>query len=234
MASSEPNDGVGKGTLALTDSVKRELYNEEQPSTSCASAQKKKRKKNNDATDEEWVNVGRLGFYLEIPRPRNQESLVEQLKLHSGKMLSVTPHDDSYNPSAILVGIPGHPHTTVWKYGGDIYLTRLLTYSRRTKCIACLPDSIEVLDDPKRKTWALVPIDIHFRLHREIDVLDGDKNVKRQVKALINYMRGGTQPNPARHTWPVVREEIAEECVKNANVLERLMKKKTAKDWWKE
>lgn len=91
-----------------------------------------------------------------------------------------------------------------------------------------------MLDDPKRKTWALVPIDIHFRLHREIDVLDGDKNVKRQVKALINYMRGGTQPNPARHTWPVVREEIAEECVKNANVLERLMKKKTAKDWWKE
>jgi len=31
---------------------------------------------------------------------------------------------------------------------------------------------------------------------------------------------------------PLVREEI-DECERNANVMDRLMKKKTAKDWWK-
>ena len=46
-------------------------------------------------------------------------------------------------------------------------------------------------------------------------------------------MRGGTQPNPAKCTWPVVREEMTKECIENAKLMERLMKKKTAKDWWK-
>ena len=58
-------------------------------------------------------------------------------------------------------------------------------------------------------------------------------NVKRQVKQLINYMRGGSQPNPAKYEWPIVREEIVNECERNANIMDRLMKKKTAKDWWK-
>ena len=43
-------------------------------------------------------------------------------------------------------------------------------------------------------------------------------------------MRGGTQPNPAKCTWPVVREEMTKECIENAKLMERLMKKKTAKD----
>lgn len=102
--------------------------------------------------------------------------------------------------------------------------------------MACFPEDIEldVLDDPKRKSFWLVPIDVHFLLNKEIDSLDNsDKNVKLQVKQLINYMRGGTQTNPARYTWPVVRVEIAQECAKNADMVERLMKKRTAKDWWK-
>ena len=49
------NDGVGKGTLTLTDSVKRELYNETPTSS-------KKRKTSNvdNNKDDEWVNVGTL------------------------------------------------------------------------------------------------------------------------------------------------------------------------------
>ena len=227
------NDGVGKGTLNLPDSVKRELYNE--PS-SCAS--KKRKTNDNSNSNEEWVNVGRLGFYLEIPRGMSKTNLIKKLKQHTNKMLSVTPLDDSRNPSAIQVGIPGRRYDTIWKYGGDIYLTRFLMgagYSRRTKCQASLPDNIEILDDPKRKkTFWLIPIDIHFFLHKEIDLFDHpDKNVKRQIKQLINYMRGGTLPYPAIYTWPIVREEIAMECMENASVLDRLMKKKTAKDWWK-
>ena len=46
-------------------------------------------------------------------------------------------------------------------------------------------------------------------------------------------MRGGAQPNPARYSWPNVTEEIASECIENANLMDRLMKKKTAKEWWK-
>ena len=226
QAAANDNEGIGKGKLILTDSVKREL-------TSTNDAPSKKRKTNDD---DEWIHVGKLGFYLEIPRGNNNNSLIAELKPHTGKMLEVSPHDDSYNPSAIRVAIPGRTFTTLWKYGGDIYLTRFLTHSRRTKCMACFPEDIEleVFDDPKRKTWSLIPIDIHFYLHKEINLLDGpDKNVKRQVKQLINYMRGGTQPNPATYAWPIVREEIVKECGENADRLERLMKKKTAKDWWK-
>ncbi|KAL7498400.1 hypothetical protein ACHAWT_007337 [Skeletonema menzelii] len=222
------DDGVGKGKLILTDSLKRELTCD-----TGALSQSKKKKPNEE---DQWVNAGRLGFYLEIPRGRNPAALIKELKPHCGKMLEVNPWDDSYNPSAIRVAVPGRTYTTVWKFGGDIYLTRFLSWSRRTKCMACFPEDIEleVQDDPKRKSFWLVPIDIHFLLHKEIDLLnDPDKNVKRQVKQLINYMRGGTQPNPARYTWPILRGEIAEECAKNADMVERLMKKKTAKDWWK-
>lgn len=220
------DDGVGKGKLILTDSVKREL-------TSSDAASSKKRKSNED---DEWIHVGRLGFDLEIPRGNDENALIAELKKHTGKMLKVEPHDDSYNPSAIRVAVPGQRFTTIWKYGGDIYLTRFLMHSRgRTKCMACFPEDgeLEVMDDPKRKSFWLVPIDIHFYLHKEIDLMDEHKNVKRQVKQLINYMRGGTQPNPAKYSWPIVREEIAEECRKNADLMERLLKKKTAKDWWK-
>jgi hypothetical protein len=75
---------------------------------------------------------------------------------------------------------------------------------------------------------------MHFYIHKEMNLLDEPgKNVKRQVKQLIHYMRGGMQPNPARYQWPIVREEFAEDCERNADVMDRLMKKKTAKDWWK-
>jgi hypothetical protein len=46
-------------------------------------------------------------------------------------------------------------------------------------------------------------------------------------------MRGGSQPNPAKYEWPIVREEIVNECERNAIIMDRWMKKKTAKDWWK-
>ena len=72
-------------------------------------------------------------------------------------MLSLKPHDDSYNPSQIRVQIPGWTFDNIWKYGGDAFLTKLLLCSnQRTKVMASLPSTIEVLDDPKRKTWALI------------------------------------------------------------------------------
>ena len=150
-------------------------------------------------------------------------------------MLSLKPHDDSYNPSQIRVQIPGRTFDNIWKYGGDVFLTKFILWSnQRTKIMASLPSTIEVLDDPKRKTWALIPIDIHFYLHKDINLLEHPgTNVKCQVKQLINYMRGGSQPNPAKYEWPIVREEIVNECERNANIMDRLMKKKTAKDWWK-
>jgi len=37
--------------------------------------------------------------------------------------------------------------------------------------MASLPFNIEVLDDPKRKTWALIPMDVHFYLHKNINLL---------------------------------------------------------------
>ena len=232
----ENDDGVGKGKLILTDSVKRELNNEELSNGNACNdeaAPAKKRKPNTDE-QEAWKHVGRLEFYLEIPRSKNRTSLIEDLQSHSGKTLKVSLHDDSYNPNAIRVSIPGRRLTTIWKYGGDVFLNKFLWYSRKTKCTASIPSTIEVLDDPKRKTFWLVPIDIHFYLHKAIDLFNHpDKNVKRQVKQLVNYMRGGTQPNPAKYTWPVVREDIAVECIRNAAVIERLMKKKTAKEWWK-
>lgn len=217
---------VGKGTLALSESVKRELYNEDGAPTD-----RKKQRKN----DEEWINVGRLGFYLEIPKKRSESDLIEQLKSQAGKRLSVTPHDDSCNPMAVRVGIPGRRYDTIWKYGGDAFLSKFLSWSRRTKCEAeIIPTEMEVLDDPKRKTFWLVPVDVHFFLHRDIDILNQDKDVKRQVMQLRNYMRGGTQPNPAKYAWPIVRRDIADECCEKASLLDRLMKKKTAKDWWKD
>jgi len=233
----ENEDGVGKGNVTLTDSVKRELNNDE-PSTDSASnnaAAPAKKRKPNTSEQQAWKHVGRLEFYLEIPRVKNPTALIEDLQSHSGKVLKVSPHDDSYNPSAIRVGIPGRRLTTIWKYGGDVFLSKFLMYSRKTKCTASFPSKkIEVVDDPKRKTFCLVPIDIHFYLHEEIDLFNHpDKNVKRQVKQLINYMRGGTQPNPAKYTWPIVREDRAVECARNAYVIENLMKKKTAKEWWK-
>ena len=228
------NDGIGKGTLEIPESIKRELYNEQGSSDN---PKTKKMKHNNDNDgNEEWINVGRLEFYLEIPRGSSESNLINELKQHKKKM-SVTPHDDSYNMCAIRVGVPGRRYTTIWKYGGDKFITKFLIYScpsLRTKCDASFPDTIEVLDDPKRKTYWLVPIYIHFYLHKEIDLFNHpDKNVKRQVKQLINYMRGGAQPNPARYSWPNVTEEIANECIENANLMDRLMKKKTAKEWWK-
>ena len=219
--------GVGKGTLALSSSVKRELNNEIGAS--------KKRK-----TDDEWVNVGRMGFYLEIPKSGSTKNLIQELKPHAGKILSVKPHDDSYNPMAVRVGIPGRTHTTIWKYGGDAFINRFLYYGvasqdSHTRCNASIPDDVEVLDDPKRKTWWLVPVDVHFYLHKEINLFEHpDSNVKRQIKQLVNYLRGGTQPNPPVHAWPIVRSEIEGECKKTADMVDRLMKKRTAKDWWKE
>ena len=247
---------VGKGKLTLTDAVKRELYNEE---TTIDSNDKdndndgehasKKVKLSNDTTiknekkkdelDECWVKVGRLGFYLETPRsdasPKFENDTIQELSPHSGKMLSLELQDDSYNPSQIRVKIPGRTFDNIWKYGGDVFLTKFILWSnQRTKIMASLPSTIEVLDDPKRKTWALIPIDIHFYLHKDINLLEHPgMNVKRQVKQLIHYMRGGSQPNPAKYEWPIVREEIVNECERNANIMDRLMKKKTAKDWWK-
>ncbi len=243
-AAAENNDGVGKGTLTLTDSVKRELYNETPPidndgDVAPSSAKKRKTINYDNTEDDDWVNVGRLGFYLETRRtgaaPEFDNDLIQELTSHSGKMLSLQPFDDSYNPSAIRVKIPGRSFDTIWKYGGDVFLTKFLTWSsQRTRCKVSLPSSIEVLDDPKRKCCVLIPIDIDFYLHKEINLLEHPgKNVKRQVKQLIHYMRGGTQPNPARYQWPIVRDEIVEECERNADVMDRLMKKKTAKDWWK-
>ena len=52
------------------------------------------------------------------------------------------------------------------------------------------------------------------------------------MKQLIHYMRGGSQPNQAKYEWPIVSEEIVDECERNVNIMDRLMKKKTAKDWW--
>lgn len=148
------------------------------------------------------------------------------------------PHDDSFNPMAIRVGVPGRTHTTIWKHGGDAFLNRFLAYTYgsacRTKCAAAIPDDVEVLDDPKRKTWWLVPVDVHFLLHRDIDLFSHpDSNVKRQVKQLSRYLRGGTQPNPPRYAWPIVKPDTADECAESANMVDRLMKKRTAKDWWK-
>ena len=50
--------------------------------------------------------------------------------------------------------------------GSSILLTKfLLCSSQRTKIMASLTfNNIEVLDDPKRKTWALIPMDVHFYL----------------------------------------------------------------------
>ena len=184
------NDGVGKGTLTLTDSVKRELYNETPTSS-------KKRKTSNvdNNKDDEWVNVGTLGFYLEIKRRTggtapelDNDLIIQEFTSHSGKKLSVPPFDDSYNPYQIRVTIPGRSGIiSIWKYSGDVFLSKFLTWSsRQTRCKASLPSNIEVLDDPKRKCWVLVPIDIHFYIHKEMNLLDKPgKNVKCQVKQLI-------------------------------------------------
>lgn len=67
-----------------------------------------------------WVNVGRLGFYLEIPRDGDPTALIKELEPHSGKMLEVHPWDNTYNPSAIRVAVPGRTYTTLRKFGGDI------------------------------------------------------------------------------------------------------------------
>ena len=224
--------GIGKGELILPKKIKRELYNETYDGTP-----HKKRKNNN--TNNEWIDCGKLEFYLEVPRvaPGSEEKLIKELQQHRNKLLKVTPHDDSYNPSQIRVGIPGRIYDCIWRYGGDIYLTRFLAgggYGKRTKLEASIPDQIEIFDDPKRLSYSLVTIDIHFYLHKDINLFEHPgKNVKRQVKQLINYMRGGTQPNPAKCTWPVIREDMEKECIENANMMDRLMKKKTAKDWWK-
>eukprot|EP00584_Thalassiosira_punctigera_P002143 CAMPEP_0172531532 /NCGR_PEP_ID=MMETSP1067-20121228/4904_1 /TAXON_ID=265564 ORGANISM="Thalassiosira punctigera, Strain Tpunct2005C2" /NCGR_SAMPLE_ID=MMETSP1067 /ASSEMBLY_ACC=CAM_ASM_000444 /LENGTH=234 /DNA_ID=CAMNT_0013315923 /DNA_START=76 /DNA_END=780 /DNA_ORIENTATION=+ len=218
-------DGVGKGTLTLSSSLKRELNNE-------VSASKKRK------TDDEWVNVGRMQFYLEIRKKGSKENLTKELKPNAGKILSVKPHDDSANPLAIRVGVPGRTHTTIWKRGGDAFLNRFLYYGRdshHTRCEASIDDDVEVLDDPKRKTWWLVPVNIHFYLHKEIDLFERpDSVVKRQVKQLVKYLRGGTQPNPPKYAWPIVHSDIAEECNRNADMVDRLMEKRTAKNWWKE
>jgi hypothetical protein len=158
------NDGVGKGNLTLTDSVKLELYNEETPPIDndddhVAPSSSKRIKLSNDTKNEmeedDWVNVGRLGFYLETTRndatPKFQNDLIQELTPHSGKMLSLYPWDDSYNPSQIRVKIPGRPFDCIWKYGGDVFLSKFLKWSsQKTKCKASLPSAIEVLDDPKR------------------------------------------------------------------------------------
>lgn len=127
------------------------------------------------------------------------------------------------------------PTATIWKYGGDVFHSKFLCWSRgKTKCEASLPSELEVLDDPKRKTFWLVPVNVHFFLKEDIDLLNHPgKNVKRQVMQLRNYLRGGSQPNPAKYAWPIVGEDVASECEKKARLLDRLMKKKTAKDWWK-
>ena len=86
--------GVGKGKLILPKKIKRELYNE-----TYDGIPHKKRKNNN--TNDEWIDCGKLEFYLEIPRvaPGSEEKLIKELQQHTNKMLKVTPHDDSYNPS---------------------------------------------------------------------------------------------------------------------------------------
>jgi hypothetical protein len=108
-------------TLSSESSVKRELYNEEttidsNDNDNDGEHASKKIKLSNDTTnmnekkkdelDECWVNVGRLGFYLEIPRsdasPKFENDTIQQLSPHSGKMLSLKPHDDSYNPCQIV------------------------------------------------------------------------------------------------------------------------------------
>ena len=200
----------------------------------------------NTNEDDDWVNVGTLGFYLEIKRrttgaaaatETDNDLVLKEFTSHSGKMFSVQPYfNDSYNPYQIRVMIPGrYGITSIWKYSGDAFLSKFLTLStKRTRCKASLPSNVEALDDPKRKCWMLIPIDVHFYIHKEMNLLEEPgKNVKRQVKQLMHYMRGGTQPNPARYQWPIVREECAEDCERNADVMGRLMKKKTAKDWWK-
>ena len=53
--------------------------------------------------------------------------------------------------------------------------------------------------------------DVHFYHHKDINLLEyPGMNVKRQVKQLIHYMRGGSQPNPAKYEWPIVSEEIVD------------------------
>jgi hypothetical protein len=118
---------VGKGTLTLTDSVKRELYNETSPIIGndggdvAPSTSSKKRKTSNNVDntneDDDWVNVGTLGFYLEIKRrttgaaaatETDNDLILKEFTSYSGKMFSVQPYfNDSYNPYQIRVMIPG-------------------------------------------------------------------------------------------------------------------------------
>ena len=52
-----------------------------------------KKRKKNDPNDE-WVDCGRLEFYLEVPRvaPGSEENRIKELKQHINKILKVTKY----------------------------------------------------------------------------------------------------------------------------------------------
>lgn len=226
--------GIGKGELVLPHAIKRELYNHP-PKEGSAPKKAKTEEAEND-----WVDAGRMGFFVEIPKRDNSsaDSLAKDMRQLAGKQLKMYPYDESCNAFAVRVKVPGRRCTTIWKYGGDQFLSRFLSNGRRgmTRCEAVIRPGkeMEVLDDPKRKTFRLVSVDVHFSLHKDIDLLTSgmDTNVKRQVKQLIGYLRGGTQPNPGSCIWPTMRKEDEDDCLQRADRLERLLKKRTAKNWW--